>query len=318
MLKHQRRFQLGGCSFALRTNDSRIIDLLEREFRDDFDWRAAEPELELELYLKKGQSSVPLFSHDVLPLKKSHFQLERERSVSGWILQDLLHLEDGEHFLDLDYSKSVARGYFSKQIFAFPKLLTRTYFLVAVIELLRTQGIYYLHGGCMQSPDGRLTAILLGDGGVGKSTSCALLNKLGWSLIADDALLLALGGQGQVWVFPLMQRLLVDPTMVHRFPGLMLTSMDDDAKARVRLDSVSSAKPVKQAAPTHVFVLRDHHQEAVSKLQPISKSSLIAEFIGQNVFLFFHPTLAEHHLTVLTSLAKQCSVFSAVSCQRPG
>jgi hypothetical protein len=307
MALHQRTFDLGGCQFQLRSNDSRLLTIIASEFREDFNWRANKPTLELELNIKSDQFIQPLFSHEVLPLKKNHFQLARERQVSGWILQDLLHLEDGEHFLDLDYSNCCGRGYFSEQIFSQPKLLTHTYFLVAVIELLRTQGVYYLHGGCVMSPDKKVAALLLGDGGVGKSTSCCLLSTLGWSLLADDALLLTLGGNGPVRVYPLLQRLLVDPTLAHRFPGMMFTGIEETAKGRVNFKSIGLTTTHDGVVPTHAFVMRPCHQELVSSLQPISKSSLIAELIGQNVFLFFHPSLAEHHLTVLTSLAKQCS-----------
>ncbi len=304
-------FQVGGCRIRLVTDDPRIRryllrgpleGLLDRGGKTgDFDFTVEM----LSAAAKKERGSI--FDQPPLPLETTKLQLRRERMIRGWVFGDALHLEDGEHELDLHYQKHWARAYFSPAIHQQVRLLTHSYFMVAVIELLRTQQMYYLHAGLAVSPNG-MGVIFLGDGGSGKSTSLYMLVRAGWSLVADDALLLATNEDNQITAHRLLHRFLLHGTMVHWFPGLILERVDSDGKGHVSPTVLPPNCRLAQATPLQVVILQPK-KTGQSRLLPVRRSALLAEMIHQNAFLFLHPQLAAHHLEALSKLAQQCEPF---------
>lgn len=302
------RFQLGAQSVAVVTDhpllQRLLVDGLFPEFVRLPGTVVEIGDLLVELF-DCHPNATPLISEPLLPLKGTPVHLRRERELRGWVLGDLLHIEDGLHSLDLHYVEGRARGLFDiDAIVTTPRLLTHTYALLAIVELLRTRDIYFMHGACAINPRDGGGVLLLGDGGSGKSTTTYLLLRQGWTYVGDDTLLMQRTPAGRVQVVPLLRRFLLHGMLTHRFPGLMLEKLQADGKGVVAPASLGgSARP--QALPDHALLLQ-HSKKNISTVAPVRKSTLLAELIRQNQFLFMHSHLAARHLELLTQLCKQC------------
>jgi hypothetical protein len=313
------KIQLANLVIEVITDHVAIRTLLKQDILQDFpaiaEGKSADSipvNFTIEL-LTAPSATMELFPHPVLPLKATPMRLKRERLVEGWVVGDLMHVEDGLHHLDLDYQAGCARGFFTNEILQTPKLLTRTYFLLALVELLRTREVYFIHGACVVNPQGR-GIMLLGDGGVGKSTTVYILARQGWSYVADDTMLMFLDESGRIAVTPLLRRFLLHGMLVHRFPGLALEKLEADGKGKVAGSSPGVKNNVIKNSPERVMVLSRNGNDT-SKLFPISKSTLLAELIRQNAFLFLHNYLATKHLSFLSQFTKQCDAFRLELCE---
>ncbi len=91
-------------------------------------------------------------------------------------------------------------------------------------RVLAWRGRIVLHAGCVASAAEAIA--FLGESGAGKSTLCAAFARAGWSLLGDDALVVARSEDGGFEVFP-------------TYPGLRLP-----ADSRARLASVAASSPV--------------------------------------------------------------------------
>jgi hypothetical protein len=312
------RFVLAGQSFDIRCSTHKLERLLREQLVAQFVAKdsgvKAGPQEEpfvIEIF-EVPSDEPPLFETSLLPLDLSRIKLVRERELSGWVLGDRLHLQDGQNSLDLDYQAGRARIFVAPQIFETPRLVTHTYALLPIVELLRTRGVYFIHGALVVSPSQR-GVLILGAGGAGKSTCVYTLIRQGWSYVADDTLLAFLDAAGSVRLQPLMRRLTLHGTLVHHFPGLSLEGLDDQGKGIVTDASLNPQSWRAEAGVDQAVVLSrqavgvGRSTESKSRLVPISRSILLAEFIAGNPFLFLHTHLASRHLEFLTQLCKQVS-----------
>ncbi len=109
--------------------------------------------------------------------------------------------------------------------------------------LLHQRGMMAIHGSAIT--DGKQTAIVSGQSGVGKSTLAAGLHELGYSVIADDISVIGLNGKQQFIVEHGIPHLkLWKDVLAH------LNQADDLAKVRPQLDKYRKPIPVlEEEAP---------------------------------------------------------------------
>lgn len=296
-------YAFGAANVTIESDAAHLVHIIEQQLGEQFltTHHASSGDLQISL-LHAPSRHKRLISEPLLPLEPTEFELQRERHLKGWVMGDWLHVNDGLHLLDLNYGQGVARGFFTRAITTMPRLLSHTYVLVSLIELLRTREIYFMHGGCAVDANGRGT-LFLGDGGVGKSTTIFALLRHGWRYLADDTLLMQrVDNSGLVEVVPLLQRFLLQPELMHRFPGLMLSELTPEGKGVLSPHSTEGKARVARARIDQVVVLKRVHDQSPTRLQPVSRASLLAELMHQNPFLFLQSHLASRHLEFLTAL----------------
>ena len=304
----EHRFCLGGQHFALSIEDKRLNEHFQREIGLDWSVPATKkrPTFSVSVKLTDDLSADDTSETRILPLAPPILRLKREKLIKGWQLGNYLQLGDGQNRLRLNYSRRQAVIYLNEAIFDHPRLFTHSYLLIAVIELLRTLGVYYLHGAAAVSTVGD-GLLLLCDGGSGKSTQALLLCQAGWQVVADDALLLRRieVPHASIIVEPLLPRLCLDGELIHRFAGLQLVDIGDEGKGRVVPASLPKPGFVPSATINQALILSPTATNQ-SSLTPVSRGLLTAEMIKQNAFLFLHPQLARQHLELLGELASRC------------
>ncbi len=156
--------------------------------------------------------------------------------------------------------------------------------------------------------DGRL-AVFLGDTGAGKSTLAASLDKHGYRLVGDDALLISVGDGGVTGrsVYPSLR---LYPETIARLLGDVKTTPMAHYSDKQRLQVVSNAEPMPESLPIGaIFFLIDELAEnevAVHELSPtLTCMGLVEHSFALN------PENAE-------SAARRLREFSTVAAKVPG
>lgn len=242
---------------------------------------------------------VPARAHHRAAAARVAPQLRWERSRPLWGQCDAttLALTDGASLARIDYGAGRARLAIAASTAREPALFARTFLLLPLLELLRTRGLFFVHGALVTR--GRESVLLLGRGGGGKSTLAAALLRCGWRLVADDNLLLRLErGRPRLW--PLEQELSLAPTVLRQL-GLATGNADPTTKQRLPLDRLPPSLRASHAvAPRRVLVLAPAAGDV--GLRPLARSAVLTLLLEENPMLWAQPALAAAHLGALRAL----------------
>jgi hypothetical protein len=222
----------------------------------------------------------------------------RSRPLWGHFADQKLSLTDGASVAEIDYRLGRADFAVHADTLADSHFFARTFFLLPLTELLRTKGFFYLHSALLTL--NAKCALLLGEGGSGKSTLCAALLKTGWTVLGDDNILLRLNNREICEAFPLEQELSVSAEIAEQL-HLPTTPSLERGKHRYSLEL---PKASSSAIPTDLFFLssepdqRDH----------LPSAEAFERILNENPMLMAVPHLAPQHMKTIETLLRQTVV----------
>lgn len=182
----------------------------------------------------------------------------------------------------------------------------RTFFMTALVFLLRRVGWHHIHAATAIDPLER-GWLMAGDSHAGKSTTAALLACHGWRIGTDDAAFLtrdghrvaAMGHRAPIALRPDGQQVL------HQSAGVLMPErhkvgywpedLGGRWVARVEPEVLLFTSVGSDGARTHAEALTPRHA--------------LAELVRWSAWVILEPDLAHEHLALLASLARQARAF---------
>lgn len=214
-----------------------------------------------ELSLHHGEAVLRItFDADAEPLPSDVHQ-HADGDVRAWWNGDELLLGHGSLAAHVGTStahiggdKDLARGF--RQLFPY-----------VITHLLAPRDLFVLHGGAIQRDDHAV--LVLGGTGTGKSTLVASAPSGGWSALADDLVVVRLGGDGpEVTGVP---KPLAVPEDVVDMTGLTARPIDNDPRHRWRVDIGPSDR---EWYPVSATLVSAHGDRASSELRDLTSRQL--------------------------------------------
>jgi hypothetical protein len=187
-----------------------------------------------------------------------------------------------------------------------PSLLQRNFWAFAIAKLLRTVGLFALHGAGVIGANG-VAALLVGPSGSGKSTLAIGLAQAGWQVLSDDALVLR-QTRGGIEALGLRKKLYIDGADSDRYAEFGLTPAPRDRKggARFQLDLGANTSTSTNVPVTPRFlVFPTISRRETSQGRRIDAPDTVGRLLEASGPQLLDRALMEPHLEVLSRLAKQ-------------
>lgn len=183
-----------------------------------------------------------------------------------------------------------------------------SFVLLAAIELLRTRGVYAVHGAALEC-DGR-GVLIVGPSGSGKTTACLALARAGYQCLSDDHPLLRWrNGEPELLAFP--GRISATDRTIAWFPELQAAQdrfRRDSRKRSFELREIGGYAPVGGVCRPEALLFPRITGCARSVLEPLSKARALEELLPQTL-LVMDPQLAARQFQTMASLVRATPAY---------
>lgn len=197
--------------------------------------------------------------------------------------------------------------------------LRRYIVLLALGELLRTQGFEPCHAAAISAPwDQQQGALLLGDSGSGKTTASLGCTLAGCGLLGDDLLLLRQErgehDQSKIQAYAIFPEISVRSPSLDLWPALsFLKSYPADQRdKRFCLPEALRPGAGRLTVPIQLLFFPTLTNESVSTVHPMSKAAVLSELVRLGISKEHgatRPELQQQQFQLLTALAGQAQGY---------
>jgi hypothetical protein len=185
--------------------------------------------------------------------------------------------------------------------------ITHLFLLIVLLEMLRGQGLFWMHASCV-AREGR-GALFAGQTHSGKTTTAINLALYGFDILAEDRVFVRQErDRTAVYGFPL--DVAVTPQTVGLLPELA-AYLDDQAGARVKrrlpIDEIFADRLAAQCTPA--LLMFPHVEDSLSTTsQPISRADALRRLLP-NSMLASQPGVAGQHFAAISALVEVCRCY---------
>ncbi|HMA76008.1 MAG TPA: hypothetical protein VKO43_01745 [Candidatus Krumholzibacteriaceae bacterium] len=205
----------------------------------------------------------------------------------------------GSSIIKVEKESPSATGYVSRLHLESPWILCHRIVYLPVLEILRNEGVYYIHAGCVTK--GGKSVLLCGGSGGGKSTLTYALSLSGFSYMSDDAVFIENNG-GSIELFSFPERLKLSARSCSFFPGFEKYT-DIAGKAEIPVEETEIESIAVRGNP-HALVFPEISNAPESRLLDFSKDEAFLRLIRQSISLTCNDGI-EEHLDLLKGLTEK-------------
>jgi hypothetical protein len=275
----------------------RILDELSWEKSED---STETPALSLSVRLGRATFEVAPTAREVL----------RGDGFRGLENGDEFCLTDGASVLRLATLEGRGEAWLAPSFFSKPFLLRQSFWVFALLKLLRPSGIYGLHAAGLVAEDG--TGVLaVGESGSGKSTLAIALVRAGWRYLSDDAVLLR-SRPARVEALALRRHFYVVSAETGDYSDLPLGEERPDScgghRTRVGIEGAYPTQRSGECTP-RVLLFPRVTRRGQSVLRPLDPSDALGRLIGQSSPQLFDRETMPAHLATLNRLVQQAAAY---------
>jgi hypothetical protein len=184
---------------------------------------------------------------------------------------------------------------------------TASFVLLAAIELLRTRGLYTIHGAALEK-DGR-GVLIVGASGAGKTTACLSLMRAGYGCLSDDHPLLEAGGPAMT-LLPFRGRVAVTERTIGWFPELAAAQQGfrlDTRKRSFEVEAVPGYRFGGACEPVLLLFPRIVDWPK-SSVEALAGARALEELLPQTL-LVLDPCLAGKQFQVMSELVRKIPAY---------
>lgn len=201
-------------------------------------------------------------------------------------------------------------GFVGPRFWAMPLSWRRELFFTAMLMLVRSQGLYGLHGSALQSLETQV--LLVGDSGSGKTTASMALRRSGWSHVTDDVIVLRDRAKG-VEALPFRRGISVTQFTKSRFSDMLAResgtwSALTEGKWLWTPDSPSGAEAIRGGEP-RLLLFTEAASDGATRLIAINQTTAMTELIRQSAGIVVDGPSATTQLACLSRLARQATPY---------
>lgn len=251
--------------------------------------------------------TVEVGSAPALPDGPPTLTLDGDRLVLGWLdpNAERLILSDGRTHATVEYPRDVVHLRLAEESEEACFAAAHRIFPVALGELLRQRGVYYLHAGAIAHPTQDLALLLLGDSGAGKSTFTYRALAAGWRYIADDGVLLS-RATGRFRASAFYSQFCLDPKLL-RPEHRDATFEVEPTKTGRRVALTPNVLPITESGQIFASFILERRPMPPSACTSTTRGEVMRELLRQNGLVPLHSGLAPRHLAALASLTRETS-----------
>lgn len=182
-----------------------------------------------------------------------------------------------------------------------------SFVLLAAIELLRSRGLYAIHGAGLER--GGRGIMLVGVSGAGKTTSCLSLMRAGFGCLSDDHPLLKADGPAMS-LLPFPGRLAVTEKTVGWFPELAAAQHNFRQDTRKRSFEMASFPGYRAGSPCRpeLLIFPRIIDWPESSLEELPKTRALEQLLPQTL-LVLDQALAARQFGVMAELVKKTRCY---------
>jgi len=277
---------------------ARLKEYLRLHVRPEEDCHAG-----LEVHLQKVLSPIP--THARLAL--------RYYGLKIFFHSGRTYFTDFRSYLTLDESGRKAEAYVSPETIEESGMhfLTHIFFTISLFEMLRHQGVFFLHSAALVSPEGK-GYVFPASAGQGKSTLAVYLLRRGYKYLSDDTIFLTQNGKSlNILGFEKVSHL--SEEVIGRFAELKIFSdaprLENRGKQLVDLEKAFPGSRVHENRKSGAIIFLNRVANGKSALKPMSRLEAFHQLLGQNPFAYINPGLAQKHLDIFKQFVAQNQVW---------
>lgn len=233
-------------------------------------------------------------------------------SLKIFRLGSVFFLQSESALLRIQHSR--VSGFVGPRFWAMPLSWRRELFFTAMLMLVRSQGLYGLHGSALQRSESRV--LLIGDSGSGKTTASMALQRAGWVHLTDDVIVLR-DTPHAVEAMPFRRGISMTSFTKSRFSDLFAResgtwSVLTEDKWLWTPDSPSGAGVLQGGEPRLMLFTEAGHERA-TRLVPIDQTSSMTELIRQSAGIVVDGSSATAQLACLSRLSKRAAAYRLIT-----
>ncbi len=228
--------------------------------------------------------------------------------VKGYTLAaGALLLSDGATVVVVDSARGTADAYVHHAIWARGSEFVSIFLTMALVEMLRRRGLYYLHAGAV-SGDGR-AILLCGMAMSGKTTLTLGLVRHGYTVCSDDAVFLRHRGR-KVSAVGFKKDVHVTKAGLDRYRDLLGTVRPPRAPFKKASIPYRIFRTVDSIEPDIILFME--RGAGKTRVTPVSETQALSLLIPQSLMVFFDGRYAERHLAALAALVRRARAYRCV------
>lgn len=180
----------------------------------------------------------------------------------------------------------------------------QTFFTAILVFLLRRADWHHVHAAIARDPKGR-DWLFAGNAQAGKSTTAALLATHGWAVGSDDLTFLTRHANGVDAIAP-------HAPLALRPGGHALLNLAGGTRARGGRKTSYFPEELGGTWSDRVtpeILALPRVEGGLTRIEPIRGREALAELVRWSAWVMLEPDLAQPHLDLLASLARQCRCF---------
>jgi hypothetical protein len=244
----------------------------------------------IRLIFKSKEDVAEIFQPKIL----DKISLIRERPVKGYYDGKRLFLTDSKSVIQIDYINDTARFDIHSSTLSFSKLFSHTLLPLALTELLKKFGFYYIHASCAEIKGKGI--LFLGEPGAGKTTACYSLVKAGAKWISDDAVLVK-EVQGKIRSFNFIKEF----GLAVKKGSLLKRDLQNSKIFRKSFRTTT--------VPKMAVIIERNSKASLRPFAIAEKSDLLGRIIDENKFIFINHRSSEKLVKILAKLTSQCNTL---------
>jgi hypothetical protein len=229
-------------------------------------------------------------------------RLIREKIVKGVHVSRKLWLTEGNSTVEINYRKNTANFYLDKSALKARKLYSHTLIPLALIELLKKYGFYYIHASCAEINGAGI--LFTGGPARGKTTACYSLIRAGANWISDDAVLLRKIG-GKIRAYSFIKEFSLKTGRSSLFKELKNIAPKTNGKTDLQKSRFLLSNFRRSTTPK-ILVSLNNRKISAQNRKTQKRSQLMGEIIHENEFLFLDKKFTGRVIDNLEKLCHQC------------
>ena len=226
--------------------------------------------------------------------------------INGYRLKNgILLLSDKRTTVLVDSSHDRADAYVDLPVLKRGTEFVSIFITIALIELLRHRGLYYLHASAVKK--GNNSILLCGMGMSGKTTLSLGLVFKGYRLCSDDAVFLKHDGKA-IRAVGFRKDVHVTGKTLLQYAHELRGTKPPVPPFRKATVPYSWFKTVRSVIPRAIFFLQLAKRQD-TEIVPLESTRAMSLLIPQSLMMFFHKGTADKHIGTLNALIRQTKAY---------